>query len=270
VILKDTILSTERVALAAGGAVIAGGSAVAGSGSVIATIGSVIAGGGSAIRIAEPLAAESPDPVPGPPPEPPLDFEAVADWLCGQDETTRVRVATLLADEIEALRAAALAEGTEQGRAEAMTRVREDMATAVTTLEALSQAAEAAFVRETQQLADQCTAIVAEALAHIAGPVLTSREATLGVVTTLLARLKDEREIVVRTSEADLPLLQSELPALRAAASGHAVSLVADRRVALGGCIVDTKLGSLDGRLETQLAGLFETLRALRTAGEAP
>lgn len=253
-ILKNTILSTERVAIR-----------IAEPHMAVAPAGGVV----------HPYAALEPGPIahggaviPEPPAEEPLEFEDVAHWLSGQDEPMRARLATLLADEMAALRAAALAEGAEQGRNEAMARVKKDMATAVATLESLAQAAEAAFAREQQQLADQCTAIVAEAIARIAGPALTSREATLGLVTTMLARLKDEREIVVRVSEGDLPLLQGELPALRAAASGHAVSLVADRRVTLGGCIVDTRLGSLDGRLETQLAGLFETLRALRATGE--
>jgi len=255
VILKDTILSTERVPIVAPPATgIVVPYAVSPAELVSGPVHAAIAESGSAIQV--------------PPAEPPIDFDEVAQWLCGQDSDTRVRLATLLADEIGTLRAAAVAEGAESGRAEAMTQVKQDMGTAVATLEALAETAEGAFAREAGQLADQCAAIVAEAIARVAGPVLTSREATLGVVTTLLARLKDEREIVVRVSETDLAVLQDELPALRAAASGHAVSLVADRRVALGGCIVDTKLGSLDGRLETQLAGLFETLRALRTTSE--
>ena len=55
------------------------------------------------------------------------------------------------------------------------------------------------------------------------------------------------------------------------AQGGHGLNLgnallVADERVSLGGCIVDTDAGSLDGRLETQLAELKTLLVGLHRA----
>jgi flagellar biosynthesis/type III secretory pathway protein FliH len=42
---------------------------------------------------------------------------------------------------------------------------------------------------------------------------------------------------------------------------GRKFEIVADSRVELGGCIVETNTGSLDGRFEVQLRELYETLR---------
>jgi flagellar biosynthesis/type III secretory pathway protein FliH len=43
---------------------------------------------------------------------------------------------------------------------------------------------------------------------------------------------------------------------------------VADRSLHAGGVIVDTTLGSLDGRFDIQLAAALETLRAARPQSE--
>lgn len=204
-------------------------------------------------------------------PEPePLDLNTVVQWLEEQDAAVRASLALMLAGDIEQLRVAASREAAQEGHEEGLTRARSETAAGLATFASLAQAADAAFQRESNLLAEQCAEIVAAALTRIAGPALTGRDAVLGVVTNLLARLKDDREVVVRASEEDLAFLESEMAALRAAASGRSVSLVADRRVTLGGCIVETRLGSLDGRLETQLAGLFETIRAARAAREEP
>jgi flagellar assembly protein FliH len=249
VILKDTILSMERVPL----------------------------------RLFEPpaesrvagIAVEVPQPAiqaqPPPPPEPePLDVETVLQWLEEQGAAARASLAGVLAADLAQLRATAKREGAAEGHREGIERAQQETAARLAVFASLAESAETAFVRESQLLADQCCEIVAEALTRVAGTALASREAVLGVVTAVLAQLKDEREVVVRAGEDDLALLQAELPALCAAASGREVTLLADRRVSLGGCIVETRLGNLDARLESQLAGLFETIRAARQAREEP
>jgi flagellar biosynthesis/type III secretory pathway protein FliH len=65
----------------------------------------------------------------------------------------------------------------------------------------------------------------------------------------------------------DLPLLRTAEPGIAASLPGRNFTLVADARVEAGGCIVESKLGSLDGRLEVQLAGLVATLRAAKDPG---
>jgi len=45
------------------------------------------------------------------------------------------------------------------------------------------------------------------------------------------------------------------------------VSFEADKRVVLGGCFIDTREGTLDARLETQLAAFTQLLLTVRTQG---
>jgi flagellar assembly protein FliH len=82
----------------------------------------------------------------------------------------------------------------------------------------------------------------------------------------VLGRVKEGRDLVVRVSPTDLPLLQPEEKRLRAAVPGRALTMVADARIELGGCIVESSLGTLDGRMDVQLRELYATLRAARAA----
>jgi flagellar biosynthesis/type III secretory pathway protein FliH len=74
--------------------------------------------------------------------------------------------------------------------------------------------------------------------------------------------------VVVQVSARDLPLLAAGEQALRAAFGGRKLALAADPRIELGGCVLETRLGSLDGRLETQLRAVFEAIHAARLAQE--
>jgi flagellar biosynthesis/type III secretory pathway protein FliH len=200
-------------------------------------------------------------------PVPPLiSFDAVAKWLTTQDETTRTRLATLVADDIEQIRAAARDEGwqagQDAGRAEAAT----ESDRLIALLAEITAVAQAALAEDSAKLADQCAEIVAAALGRIAGAKLVTQKAALGVVNEILKRVTDEHELIVRVSAADLPTLQEQKEKLGAAVAGRALTLMADPRVQLGGAIVESKLGSLDGRLEVQLRGLFDTLQAAKSA----
>jgi flagellar assembly protein FliH len=108
---------------------------------------------------------------------------------------------------------------------------------------------------------------VLEVLKKLAGPLLAAPDAVTGAVTQVLQRLKDDQHVVVRVQPADLDTLTAAKPALSRALAGAALTLVADQRVDLGGCIVESTLGNLDGRLEVQLSELYEILRAAKAEG---
>jgi flagellar assembly protein FliH len=97
------------------------------------------------------------------------------------------------------------------------------------------------------------------------------REAALGTVLEVLKRVKDERELLIRVSEHDLPFLREAEQDIERACAGRQFTLVADSRVTAGGCIVESSLGSLDARFDVQLRALADTLRAAKSAAaEAP
>jgi flagellar assembly protein FliH len=187
-------------------------------------------------------------------------------WLASQSVETRGACAQALAPDIHALAAAAEAEGLERGRAAGLREVESRAASALAALARLVASAEESLRLESAQLAESCTEIVAEAFVKLAGPRLASREAVVGAVLTVLARVKDERELTIRVNGADLPLLEAEDSGLRAALGSRRWTLTADSRVAIGGCLVESALGTLDGRIDVQLHELGETLRAAKNA----
>jgi flagellar assembly protein FliH len=195
---------------------------------------------------------------------PPLSAEAVAGWLERSDGLTRANIARLLASDLETLRLEAQTDGFEAGRAQGMQESRARMEATAVALETVARAATEAMEAQAAQLADLCADVIVEALTKIAGPVLTSREAAVGAVVKILERVKDECELLIKVNRGDLPVLQELQGTLRRALAGRQFSIAADDRVVLGGCIVASQLGTFDGRLEIQLAGLLESIRGAR------
>lgn len=84
----------------------------------------------------------------------------------------------------------------------------------------------------------------------------------LGVVEGALRHLVDADEVVLEVNPADVPLLQGELASLDGTVGGpKSIVVSGERRVGRGGCVVRTREGEIDARLETQLERAAETLR---------
>lgn len=204
--------------------------------------------------------------VPPPPPVPVLTLETVKEWLAAQPAQSKAACAAILAPELTALRLAAQSEGLELGRAQGQNEMIERAGSSLEALTRIAAAAENSFALEAAQLADGCIEIVAEIFFKLAGPHLVAKEAVHGAVLAVLSRIKDERKVTIRVCPADLPLLQAQEPAISEALGSRRWTLMGDPRVMAGGCLVDSTLGTLDGRLEVQLSELCETLRAAKTA----
>lgn len=195
-----------------------------------------------------------------------LTFEAVAAWLAVQDSQTRLDCAQILDTELTQVHETAKAAGLEAGRAQGREEAGRTAEALFATLNSIAHSAEAAFAHEQAKLAEVCVEIVAEALGKVAGVLLPTRDAAVQAVIQVVQRVKEGRELTVRVSPADLAMLQEQEAQLAAALPGRTFTLVGDPRIELGGCMVDSKLGSLDGRLEVQLRELYETLRAAKAA----
>lgn len=193
-----------------------------------------------------------------------LSFEAVAAWLAIQDGETRSACASVLAEELTQAHEAAKIDGYAAGIAQAREESQVERRNFCGLFDSIVNDAEEAFAKEKAKLADVCVDIVAEAFAKIAGQLLPTREACIGAVTEVLKRVKEGRELMIRVHPADLPVLQSEERPLAAVLPGRKFSVVPDSCIDLGGCIVESKLGSLDGRLEVQLRELYATLRVAK------
>jgi flagellar assembly protein FliH len=195
----------------------------------------------------------------------PLSSDRVASWLVTQDGATRTALAAMLAEEMAAIRDAAVEEGRERGFQQGVKEARDRVTGSLAALEALNTAASAAFDAELAQLQNACADVVAEAFFKLAGEALVSPAAVVGTIGEVLKRVREERELRIHVCPADLPLLQTAEAGIAAKLPGRNFTLVPDSRVETGGCIVQSALGSLDGRLEVQLAELCATLRAAKT-----
>ncbi len=195
-----------------------------------------------------------------------LTPEVVCEWLLAQPAEVRAACARHLAPDIEVAAERARESGREIGRAEARQQALEGVRSSLGALSQMAAACEQAFSRECAQLAESCAEIVAEVFAKLAGRALVSRDAALGAVLEVIKRVKDERELTIQVSPQDLPFLQSQSSAIQDVLGARSWSLCADPRVTLGGCLIESSLGTLDGRLEIQLQELFATLRASKTA----
>jgi flagellar biosynthesis/type III secretory pathway protein FliH len=201
---------------------------------------------------------------------------AIAAWVADQPPEVQADVAAalspLLAEhwmpELKGLAEREHARGYESGERRALDEVRERFTSALQTLGTAHTAAERAFDAELSAFGERCADIVLEALAKIGGPALATREAALGAVLNVVAKLRSEREVTLRVSAHDLEVLEANRGPLERAFAGRRFAMVADPRIELGGCIVESPQGSLDGRFETQLQGLIETLRAARSQPE--
>lgn len=198
---------------------------------------------------------------------PQITSELVIAWLSAQGTEARREVAAALADEIEAEYAAARSRGREQGAADARDRAAAERAKHVEALERVAEDLAAAVERDGAALAASCCEIVLEVLKKLAGPLLAAPEAVTGAVTQVLQRLKDDQRVVVRVRPSELETLSAAKPALERALAGAELMLVGDQRIELGGCIVESALGNLDGRLEVQLGELYEILRRAKAEG---
>lgn len=152
-----------------------------------------------------------------------------------------------------------LAEGLEQGRREAC----ESANAQESRTRALADAIGAVSAGWQAELEAGAIEIAHAALLRIIGEAAGSRDAVVAMVRKVMEQLPERRALSIHLSPADVALLEADMARL---ALGGA-TLVADERVELGGCIVDTDAGSLDARLETQLAGLRDLLLALHRSG---
>lgn len=176
----------------------------------------------------------------GPPPPEPDDFDAVAD-----------------------AERRGHAEGMAAGRALAEAEL-EPLRTAL-------HAAAAALGSARDEVVAVAESRAIELAVLLAGKILaTSLELEPGLVLSVvegaLRHLADADEVVLEVNPADVALLQGEVASLDASVGGpKSIVVVAERRVGRGGCVVRTREGEIDARLDTQLERAAELLRgALR------
>lgn len=169
-----------------------------------------------------------------------------------------------------ALREAAWQEGLHAGRAEARMQVEAEMqAEWAAHKEALReeidtltrQIGEAREVLWRQQ-EPEMVALALDIAKQVVKTEITQNPAVVkAVLSNALRRLTDKENVRVRVSVGDAPRVKEMRQDLLEVVDGlRHLEILDDRRVGDGGCVIETNAGSIDAKIETQMA---EVARAL-------
>jgi flagellar assembly protein FliH len=161
--------------------------------------------------------------------------------------------------------------GEEAGRSDGQ-RAYDDQ---VNRLRAVGTEMSAAFDRHIEEAEDLLVEIAFESVCKILGRALRDRDGVSAIVQEVMHQAREREQLIVRLAPPDYALLtgrpapleeprRSEEPVSEFAAWN--AQMMPDPRVALGGCLIESPGGTLDGRLETQLQRLREVLVAARAS----
>ena len=121
----------------------------------------------------------------------------------------------------------------------------------------------AARARET--VIDSCESDLLELSVRIAekilGRELSANTAAVGdIIETALKHAKQRQKLTIRVNPNDLSAAQSEMDRFSAVSKARFIDIVADPRVGSGGCLIESEVGTVDARLETQFRVLERAL----------
>ena len=221
--------------------------------------------------LSEPLPRFSDDAAPAA--ETPLDLadiHAEAETVLASAQAEAAELVEDARIQAEALREAAWQEGFHQGKLEARaaveTEMRVDWAGRQDALRAEMDtiAADIAAAREAlwRSQESEMVALALDIARQVIKTEVTQNPAVVhAVIANALRRITDKENVRVRVSVADAPRVKEAREDLMEIIDGlRFIEIVADRRVGDGGCVIETNAGTIDAKIETQLA---EVARAL-------
>jgi flagellar assembly protein FliH len=174
-----------------------------------------------------------------------------------------------LGERLDAMMEEARAQGLEEGRAQGLAEVEAAQAEQLEAMATFIRDARGSLEKDVLGVADLASEIVYEAVIKILGQASLSPEGASTVVREIVQRAKDRSRLLVRVRRTDLEWIRRHQERVLDGLDAGRVEFVADDRVILGGCILETPTGNLDGRLETQLAGLRDLLLTARLHPES-
>lgn len=211
----------------------------------------------AAVPVAPPAAVVA-DP-PGPLPSPPM--HSPAPDLAELEREAHRRLA--------AEREQALLQATEAGRSAGLAAGQAAWAERIERLDRLLASLPEQLADGIAGEEDLLVELAFEAVVRILGQAAPTREGAQGLVREALASLREREQVVVRLAPPDVETLRAARSEMTRVAGCKGLEFVADERVELGGCLIETAGGGLDARLETQLQRLRELMLAARHGEDA-
>jgi type III secretion protein L len=90
--------------------------------------------------------------------------------------------------------------------------------------------------------------------------IKTDKTTVVDIVSNALRNAKRQDKLTIRVSQTDYATVQDKFVELSQSSRTSYVDIVPDPRVSLGGCIIESEVGTIDARLETQLRVLEKAL----------
>jgi type III secretion protein L len=94
----------------------------------------------------------------------------------------------------------------------------------------------------------------------IGNEVKSDKAVIVDIVSTALRNTKRQEKVTIRVSQSDYATVQERFIELSQSSRSTYVDIVPDPRVTIGGCIIESEVGTVDARLETQLRVLERAL----------
>jgi flagellar biosynthesis/type III secretory pathway protein FliH len=113
-----------------------------------------------------------------------------------------------------------------------------------------------------QQVDAFAVEIAFAALTKVVGERFGDEEFTRAVVSKAVDSVRGARKVAVHVAQQDFELMQQFGGKLTASGQISEIKFVADPRVTVGGCMIETETGVWDARLETQLQRLRDAIEA--------
>jgi type III secretion protein L len=90
--------------------------------------------------------------------------------------------------------------------------------------------------------------------------VKIDKSTVIDIVSNALRNAKRQDKLTIRVSQKDYSTVQEKFVELSQSSRTSYIDIVPDPRVTLGGCIIESEVGTIDARLETQLRVLEKSL----------
>lgn len=165
-----------------------------------------------------------------------------------------------LMEEARIAREEAMAQGREEGYAQGLTEAQRTLESEIHAIKNLLESATTALESQITGLEDVIVSLAFEAVCKIIGSSLHDHDGVVAVVRETLSHVKESEPISIRVSPSDYSILSQAHTQLAKGHLGSKITLVPDDRVVLGGCLIETSGGNLDGRLETQMQQFRDAL----------
>lgn len=162
--------------------------------------------------------------------------------------------------EMDLARDAAVKEGFESGHAQGLAESRQLLQAQIDALTKLLNSATEVLQSQIGGLEDIVVALGFETVCKIMGSAMQDRDSVVAVVRQVISHVKESEPITIRVAPADYEQLAENQAVITQTHFSSGITLQPDDRVVLGGCLIETSGGSLDGRLETQLQQVKDAL----------